>query len=418
MFGIGNSVVVGYDISTKYAQISYMAKGDDMPKTISAKDGVEQFNIPVCLFKRLEVNQWFYGEDAISYSEMEEGQLVDNLWERALVGEKVVVVEEEFDPVALLLLYIKRSLTLILRDVKKDDIAGIMFTVPKLTKRAIEVLEQVVGMMNLGDTKIGFQGREESIYYYIVNQPEEMRKYGVMVYDYSEEYMMSLYYHENRNTSPTVAFVDELEHPQLSLGMEEQDGRFLEIVETTIGEKLISCAYLIGDGFGGDWCNESLKELCRNRRAFRGNNLYSRGACYAMRSRLEKTGSSQSRVFLGKDKLKANVGMDIRRGRDESYLALLNGGENWFDSKVSYEMILDKGNSFTLSIMPLDGREVRNVEIVLEGLEEREAMATRIKLEAIMESENMLRVNVTDLGFGEIYPATYQLFTKEIDINE
>ncbi len=418
MFGIGNSVVVGYDISTKYAQISYMAKGDDMPKTISAKDGVEQFNIPVCLFKRLEVNQWFYGEDAISYSEMEEGQLVDNLWERALVGEKVVVVEEEFDPVALLLLYIKRSLTLILRDVKKDDIAGIMFTVPKLTKRAIEVLEQVVGMMNLGDTKIGFQGREESIYYYIVNQPEELRKYGVMVYDYSEEYMMSLYYHENRNTSPTVAFVDELEHPQLSLGMEEQDGRFLEIVETTIGEKLISCAYLIGDGFGGDWCNESLKELCRNRRAFRGNNLYSRGACYAMRSRLEKNGSSQSRVFLGKDKLKANVGMDIRRGRDESYLALLNGGENWFDSKVSYEMILDKGNSFTLSIMPLDGREVRNVEIVLEGLEEREAMATRIKLEAIMESENMLRVNVTDLGFGEIYPATYQLFTKEIDINE
>ena len=94
MFGIGNSVVVGYDISTKYAQISYMAKGDDMPKTISAKDGVEQFNIPVCLFKRLEVNQWFYGEDAISYSEMEEGQLVDNLWERALVGEKVVVVED------------------------------------------------------------------------------------------------------------------------------------------------------------------------------------------------------------------------------------------------------------------------------------------------------------------------------------
>ena len=80
-------------------------------------------------------------------------------------------------------------------------------------------------------------------------------------------------------------------------------------------------------------------------------------------------------------------------------------------------MILDKGNSFVLTITPLDGRNVRNVEIILDGLQEHEPKALRIRLELVMESETELRVNVTDLGFGDFLKATNQLFTQKIDLN-
>ena len=70
-----------------------------------------------------------------------------------------------------------------------------------------------------------------------------------------------------------------------------------------------------------------------------------------------------------------------------------------------------------LTITPLDGRNVRNVEIILDGLQEHEPKAIRIRLELVMESETELRVNVTDLGFGDFLKSTNQLFTQKIDLN-
>ena len=57
MFGLGEAVVIGYDLSNEYAQISYMSKSDDMARTLSLNKGSEDYNIPACLFKRGEVNQ-------------------------------------------------------------------------------------------------------------------------------------------------------------------------------------------------------------------------------------------------------------------------------------------------------------------------------------------------------------------------
>ncbi len=131
-----------------------------------------------------------------------------------------------------------------------------------------------------------------------------------------------------------------------------------------------------------------------------------------------KRPEEKARVFLGDDKLKSNIGMDVIRNGEDSYLALLNGGENWFDSKKSVDLIIDSGNSFTVTITPLDGRNVRRVEIVLDGLKEHEPKTIRIRVEAFMETEDMLRFNVTDMGFGDFYPGSGQLFTKTISLLE
>ena len=161
---------------------------------------------------------------------------------------------------------------------------------------------------------------------------------------------------------------------------------------------------------------KSLKELCRNRRVFKGNNLYSKGACYAMKEKKRDTDMNQALIFLGKDKLKANIGMKVKRVNTESYFAILDGGQNWFDAKKEFDVILESGNSFEIIITPLDGKNVRNIEIVLDGLNVREPKTNRLHLKIFMEADNKLRVCATDMGFGEFYPTTYQLFTKQISI--
>lgn len=415
MFGIGERYVVGYDISTEYAQISYMEMQDSTPSTVTLTEGAEDYYIPTSLFKRGEVNQWFYGREAINYSSVEEGVLVDNLWEHALVGDKLKVGEDEFEYVALLALFIKRSMVL-LKKIPKDKLAGIMFTVPELTKRAIEVLGTVAQVLGFENSKVVFEGRDESIYYYVVHQQNEIWKHDVMVYDFTDRNLKSHRFAINKNTRPYVAVVDS---KILSIVKNDlnKDGAFYETVHEDTSETIVSTSFLIGDGFEGEWCHDSLKELCRGgKRVFRGNNLYSKGACYAMREKLLDTDMNQAIVFLGKDKLRANVGMKVMKAGAESYFTILDGGESWYDAKKEFDVILDRGNTFEVVITPLDGKNPREVEIVLDGLSAREPKTTRLHMKIYMESEDKMRICATDMGFGELYPTTYQMFTRQIKL--
>jgi len=413
------SVVVGYDLSDEYAQISYCRMdGSDM-NTVSLSRDVEQYCIPVCLFKRSEVNQWFAGAEAVNYSEMDEGELVWDLWSKALIGDKIRVISEEFDPLSLLTLYVKRTLNLLTGLVDKNTVAGLMFTVPDLSPRAIEVLNIVTSAVDFEVLKAGFLSREESIFYYVTSGERDLWKYDVAVFDYHGDVMDSYRFFENKITKPVVAFVEKTTRNMPDGSDDIKDEEFLKTFRELTDGHVVTCGYLIGDGFNGQWCRESLKELCRNRRTFRGNNLYSRGACFAMIDRLRGLRpEDKDIVFLGRDKLKANIGMDVVRKGKDSYLALLNGGDGWFDAKKTVDIILDKGNSFTLTVTPLDGRNVRKIEIVLDGLKEHEPKTVRIRLEAFMESEDCLRINMTDLGFGEFSPGSDQLFTQKIQLSD
>lgn len=416
MFGLSERIVIGYDLSDEYAQISYCHLNDENVTTLSLVEGEEQYNIPACLFKRSEVNHWFFGKEAKAYETVEEGTMINHLLEQAYIGEQVNVLDEMFDPIALLALFIKRSLSLLGNEFTKGKMEGIMFSVPKLTKRAITVLNQVGVLLDLKDTKIFFQGREESIYHYLIHQPRELWNYAVEVYDFSENQLKSYHFYDNKHTSPIVTFIDETVHEDALLGADELDDIFLEVVTETTEGRIVSCAYLIGDGFAGDWCKNSLRALCWNRRVFRGNNLYSKGACYTIQSKLTSEGENKSRIFLGKDKLKANIGMNVVRKQEESYLALLNGGENWYDSKKECDIILVSGNTFSIIITPLDGRNVKSVEVELQGLPEREDKTTRLRLQVVMETENILKLSATDMGFGEFVPSTGQVFTQQITL--
>ena len=47
------------------------------------------------------------------------------------------------------------------------------------------------------------------------------------------------------------------------------------------GKDTYSCAYLTGEAFSKEWAKESLAFLCRRRKVFLGQNLYTKGACHA-----------------------------------------------------------------------------------------------------------------------------------------
>ena len=191
------------------------------------------------------------------------------------------------------------------------------------------------------------------------------------------------------------------------------DNRFLQIAGEVCGGKLIGSVFLIGDGFEQEWMKESLRFLCKNRRVFQGNNLFSKGACFGMQERLSASEVGKEYVFLGNEKLKANIGMKIMRQGEESYYAILDAGVNWYEAEHEMEFYISDGNEMNLQITPLIGKNGKLAQIVLEDFP---GPIARLKARFYLEAENLLVVEIEDLGFGEIRPAAGRSWKEKIEL--
>lgn len=418
-------ILVGYDLCDAYAQISYYLPDGEDVETLAVVAGTEQYNIPAALCKRNDVNQWLMGQDALQSVRNGEGFLTNGLVTAAWKGEMVQVGEESFDPVALLTLFIRRSLSYLGTVVSPEHINGIMFTVERLDERMVEVLSQVAANLRLKNARIYFQSHTDSFYEYMLNQPKELWGYDVLLCDYDNKRLKTYLFSCNRNTTPKVVFIDEEEHEGMerAVGEEETelpteglDEAFLKLMQEKCEGMNISSVYLIGDGFKDEWADESLRYLCRGRRGFQGNNLYSRGACYAISRKQQPQEEDGEYVFLGEDKLTANIGMHLLRRGEESYFAIMDAGLNWYEAKREFDLILEDGEAITILLTPLKGGEPEEIRMILKGLPEREAWTTRLHVDAQMISRRILCMKVTDMGFGEFTSASGAEWVQQIEV--
>ena len=254
--GGGKKVVVGYDLGEIVSQISFCSVEGGEAETVSAVAGTEQYNIPTVLCKRIGVNQWFYGKEALKYAKKEEGILVENLLTFAQRGEDVIVEGESFDPAALLTLFVKRSLSLLGMYISLDQVEAYMFTVENLNPRVVDVLSRVAGGLGLPAGHVFFQSHVESFYYYMLYQPRELWKNDVLILDYNAA-LHSVCMECNRKTTPQVVFINSREYRQIQrvIWSEKEDkrqeqkkdleSRFAEVVAQELAGYEVSTVLLL-----------------------------------------------------------------------------------------------------------------------------------------------------------------------------
>ena len=395
-------------------QISFSyTKEDSEIETISSVAGEENYDIPTVLCKRVGVNQWLYGKEALRFTQEypEEGILVDGLVEMALSGEEVLIDGECYNPVALLALFMKRSLGMLSGVAGSSKIAAIMITCQKLDGKMVQLLKQVIGNLTLKNVEIFFQNYTESFYNYMIYQKEELWTYQTLLLDYRGEGIHCYRLECNKRTTPIVAYIHEEE-----VSFAGGDEAFLEILRGECQSRVISSVYLIGEKFAGDWMKESLKYLCRGRRVFQGNNLYSKGAVFSLLERIRGSENGQKYVYLGNDKLKANIGMMVLNHQRENYYALLDAGSNWYEAQYSLEFYLKKERDIELIITHLTTEESRVIRMELKELSLEENEVTKVYMKLYMIAENTLCVEVRDLGFGDIVKSRGNSWREEFVI--
>lgn len=410
--GQSDRVVLGYDLDDFNAQISYCPLNSYDAETVSSVMGNQIYDIPTVLCKRLEVNQWYYGREALRQAEAGAGTLVEGLFEKARKGIPVVVEDEEYDPVLLLSLFVKKSISILSAVVPLNKIAGVMFTTNTIDEQTVKIFNTIVEGLALKTKRIYFQSHVESLYYYTIHQPKDVWNGQVLACEYEKDMMITHRLEFNRNTTPIVAFSETECFNNIEIG--NKDRNFLNILHKNCDGRYVSSIQLIGNGYKEEWYKDSLKYMCVNRRVFAGNNLYSKGACYGILEKLSPSDVGKEYIYLGKDKLKTNIGMEVLKRGQTSYLALLDAGVNWYESKAEAELIMQEDNVLQFRISSLIGNKVYMETMVLNELAERKKGTNRVRLQIEMVSDNKAYVVVEDLGFGEFYASTNQVWEKEI----
>ncbi|MCM1266832.1 MAG: DUF5716 family protein [Bacteroidales bacterium] len=422
------SVFVGFDLGERYAQISYCFFEKGGVETLAPVAGTKQYNIPAMLCKRKGSKQWLYGREAAENADAEDLLPVEGLLSLARAGKELTLDGETYDPVALLTLFIRRSLGLLGIIAPPEEIDAFMVTVARTDDRMVEVLLQAAANLNLKTDRIFFQNHTESLYAYMLHQPAELWAYSALVCEHDGRRLTTYRMACNKRTTPIVALIEEQLFETLPLPGEDEteavrtdayrlaDERFLDILEGLCEGRIVSSAYLLGDGFREEWHKESLRFLCKNRRVFQGNNLFSQGAVYSLLEKWDPSKEGKSHIFLGEDKLKANIGMYVLRRGKESYYALLDAGENWYDLHKTCEILLEDDKTLSFVITPLTGRNPQTKDITLSGAKKTEAPFTRYELDVSMVSADTVQVTATELGLGELFPTDGRKWEESFQI--
>ena len=419
--------ILGYDLNDSMSQISYFEMNNSVPETVASDADEERLGIPTVLSKRKGVAQWEFGTAAIKASELGNATLVDNLLSFASAGAKIEIEGEAYDATDLVILFVRRSLNLLSMVMNPSDVECMIITVASLEGRLVDIVERIALAMPVPREKIIIQTYEESIYYYLLHQPADLWERDVAVFDYSGPCLKVYEMWMNRGTTPVVAFVDrtdfnDIKMPKFMMKEEESmekadriDELVLQISHDYFSNKSVGTVFLLGEGFEGGWCNKTLKFMCMGRRVFQGRNMYSKGACYCGKDKLQPCELNRNYVFLGPDKLKFNLGLTMVVAGEEEYVAIADAGENWYDSGVTYDVVLGETKTIPLIMTPLDGKGVETIDVDLSGLPDRPAKASRLKLTVSFESEKRMKIEAEDLGFGEFFPSTGRKWEKIIE---
>lgn len=439
--------VVGYDLNDEMTQISYFELNNDSPETLVSDGENERLGIPTLLCKRRKVNQWSFGTEAKRLIHNEGESEVGRILSLAITGNSLMIDGESFSGLDLLILFIRKSLNLLSVYVSVEQIESFIFTVPRLDGDMLSVLERVAAAIPVPRDRILFQSYGESVYYYMIHQQQELWETESVVFDHNGRNMVAYHLRMNHKTTPVVGMIDEVvfdsvrvpdlnilqpEDPENDDGPDEEeykealeaageqirelDEAMQELMHDFLSTRPVRSVYLLGDGFEGEWCKNTIRFLCMGRRVFQGRNMYSKGACHYGMDRLKPTELNSKYIFLGKDKLKFNLGMYVNRRDREEYIALADGGENWFDIGTVVDVLLIQGGRVELIVTPLDGKEVRSIVINLDGIPSRSPRTTRLRMRVSFSSGDTVRIVIEDMGFGEIFPASGMKWEKEVRI--
>lgn len=359
----------------------------------------------------------FYNE------ELQEPQTLENaiypisgLYEKAIEQASGECVRELVD-------FLKKILA------RFEHIDELVFSVPKINIDIVRMLKGIGQRIGVDKNHIYALDYKESFCNYMLYQPKELWQYEAALF-HCDRHEVKAYmlrkirtgFGKGRDTFITVdevanAQMEELSaiYPVLNVDRaRDADVQFKQFIQGVFEKKLVSSVFLVGEGFENDWYPQSLRVMCNGRRAFLGNNLYSKGACYAALKRAYNY--EETLIYLDETKMMDQICLKLRMHGTDKWFPIVSWGSRWYEADTTFELLLESAEDIEIHIESLAGADMRVERVSLDGLPKRNNYTLRLQVKVMLVDEKLCRISFKDMGFGEFFTATDFYVEKEIHL--
>ena len=394
-------ILIGIDFGKTESQLCYYDRKAREPVSLSMKVGSSQYEFPTCLCRNIEQDVWYFGREAVYYSK----------------EESVQVGAEEFMPWELIGIFLEKILKAlgVVEPVKHTKCLAI--TVERLTAVAVENLQKACESIGFSREAYMLQDYSESFYYYTLCQKPEYWSRSVGWYAFDQDEVSFRRLSMTSNMKPILVSLEKpvsATLPALPQEAYQRDMDFHKFIQETLGGGMYSSILLTGNGFHQEWALKSVALLCKHqRKVFYGNNLFSKGACYSAKEKLEDR-ELKKYLYLSDALVKYNIGMDMMIMGSPAYYPIIQAGKNWYECRTSFDLLLDDTDQLTFYISQMQSNDKQKVSMPLPGLPSRPNRTTRLRVCLECQSETICKITVRDMGFGELFPSSKKIWTETI----
>lgn len=406
----GNSYYIGIDLNDSYAMVSFFQQNMKEPETVSTVAGSEEFQIPLVLARRKSIGKWYYGDEARKLSKSGEMVCIDQLLKRALNSEKIVIDDDSFMAEELLALFLKKVMELPSKLGNPSSFDRLVICVDRLTNENVSMFYGMAVRLGINSRQLTVIDRKESFYYFALNQDNSLWLHDVVMFMQEKESIFFYSLKRDLRTTPQVVSIDE--SISYTLDKNDKDKSFLDIINESFKNQIISTVFLVGDTFAEGWMKQSVVLLCKGRRVFMGNNLFTKGACYAAATRDKE--AEWPFVYMGENEMKFNLSLKVHDKGELSFYNLISAGSNWFESKGQCEVIISGSYEVDFWKQLPKSREAKIETLRLTDMPPRPDRATRIRITATPVSDDRIDIEIKDLGFGEIFMSSGKVWHYEM----
>ena len=282
----------------------------------------------------------------------------------------------------------------------KEKIRAVL-VLPDMTEDSIRQYVQEACQAGFDRKQLKVISEAESIADFVMQQTNDIWQHRVYVLRFEPETVRAVCVDVNRRTSPMLVQVEEPESWRVGTLLEGgRDEKLAEYVTDRFSEKPVSAVFLEGTDLNAADYRKTREVLCYRRRVFLAEQVCARGACMSMAK------EKKPYLFLSEQTLLYNVAVRSRRGGKEGLYTLAEAGKNWYEIHQKQEMILLGEQVLELVFQSMMGGDPVRAGMRLTDIPKRPEGASRILVELQFSGPKQCEIKVTDLGFGELYPAS------------
>lgn len=419
---IKRPIYVGIDLCNDFSQVSYYNFTDNEPVSVGFSGPDSGYNIPCIISKTIGKEQWFVGDEAKNSAALGEAIIVDNLLKKIKERNPVTIDDNSYMPADLIHIFLNEILQSVKIAAGVEEIEKVCITLENFNISILNILADVMNKLGFPSDKVSFSSHAESFVYYSLCQKPELWKNDVALFEYDEKGLrfkllnIATFRGQKMVMTKEEDFSDEMPYSLIEnkASAEYMDKKLSEIGRKMFDKKTISTVYLTGKAFSEEFAApEFIKLICDRKKAFAGQNLYVKGACYQA---YEVAEGLRMKEFMLACPERITTGIELKimdRGKDK-ILRLIRPGINWYGVNCSYNLIVDETEELEIFLSPVDTIEKQVVRVSLKDFPKRPRKTTLITLNLSFTSDKRCHLMVVDKGFGEFFASSGRVINEEI----